>query len=133
MTSRKFFSDLLKFTDHDPKAQKMLSAYERGLITYKEAETAIIDLYNNPKSEIEKLAEQFNIEYNFLYDNRDNVAGYDEAVTAFDEMIKTDCIEKTICRKFAEYRQDIITSDREAAAFMFALEKIDIEKLTANV
>ncbi len=37
---------------------------------------------------IKKFAEQYHKEYNFLYDNLDQVAGYDEAVRAFDEFIK---------------------------------------------
>lgn len=61
---------------------------------------------------------QFNKEYNFLYENN-NVVGYEEAVTAFDEFVK---IHKDFVCEFVTYRNDIISSDREAAAFMFALE-----------
>lgn len=68
---------------------------------------------------IHKFLEQFNKEYDFLYDNYDNVAGYDEAVTAGDEFIKKN---PKFVREFVEYRGDFISSDREVAAFMFALE-----------
>ena len=37
---------------------------------------------------IHKFLDKFNEEYDFLYDNRDNVAGYEEAVMAGDEFIK---------------------------------------------
>jgi hypothetical protein len=68
---------------------------------------------------IAKFNRQFEKEYNFLYDNHDNVAGYQEAVTAFDNFLKTH--NNFVC-EFARYRNDIISSDSEAAAFMFALE-----------
>ena len=47
MTSRKFFSELLKFTDNDTSAQRIIQAYEKGLLTIREAEQQIIDLYKN--------------------------------------------------------------------------------------
>jgi hypothetical protein len=68
---------------------------------------------------IHDFSKQFEKEYNFLYKNRNNVAGYKEAVTAFDEFLKK---SGDFVGEFAQYRNDLITSDREAAAFMFALE-----------
>ena len=69
---------------------------------------------------IKKFKKQFDKEYNFLYDNEDKVAGYNEAVRAFDQFLTTN-IE--FIREFVLYRNlDPISSDREAAAFMFALE-----------
>lgn len=47
MTGRKFFSDLLKFADNNTSAQRIIQAYERGLLTIREAEQQIIDLYKN--------------------------------------------------------------------------------------
>ena len=70
---------------------------------------------------IHKFAEQFRKEYNFLYNNRDNVAGYREAVDEFDAMLKHDWFKKFV-GEFVDFRKDFISSDREAAAFMFALE-----------
>lgn len=69
---------------------------------------------------MKKLLEDFNNEYDFLYSNRDRVAGYDEAVKAFDEFLAT-TEGKELVQKFVAYRGDIISSDREAASFMFAL------------
>lgn len=72
---------------------------------------------------IHEFARQFAKEYQFLYDNYDRVAGYDEAVEAFDEFLATDNGNKFIC-EYVNYRHDFISSDREAAAFMFAFEAL---------
>lgn len=76
---------------------------------------------------IEKFLKQFKKEYNFLYDNNDRVAGRDEAIDTFDEMLKTQEWFKEFVREFCRYRGDIVSSDRECAAFMFALEVLDNE------
>jgi len=69
---------------------------------------------------MKKLLDDFNNEYDFLYSNSDRVAGYDEAVKAFDEFLAT-AEGKELVQKFVTYRGDFISSDREAASFMFAL------------
>lgn len=71
---------------------------------------------------MEKFCEQFQKEYNFLYDCRGYVAGYDEAVSAFDRF---QIDHADFVRAFAQYRGDVVSSDREAAAFMFALNVLD--------
>lgn len=71
---------------------------------------------------MEKFCEQFQKEYNFLYDCRGYVAGYDEAVSAFDRF---QADHADFVREFAQYRGDVVSSDREAAAFMFALDVLD--------
>lgn len=71
---------------------------------------------------MEKFCEQFQKEYNFLYDCRGYVAGYDEAVSAFDRF---QADHADFVREFAQYRGDVVSSDREAAAFMFALNSLD--------
>lgn len=70
---------------------------------------------------IEEFSKQFDKEYEFLYDNDDRVVGYDEAVSAFDEFATQ---HKKFISDFVKYRGDFISSDREAAAFMFALEQL---------
>ena len=70
---------------------------------------------------IRKFANKFNDMYNFLYDNYDRVAGYDEAVDAFDGFAKT---HGDFVRDFVKYRGDFISSDREAAAFILALDSM---------
>jgi len=70
---------------------------------------------------IHEFLKKFNQEYRFLYDNYDRVAGYEEAVDAFDAFLKS---HGDFVGEFANYRGDLVTSDREAAAFMFALESL---------
>ena len=67
---------------------------------------------------IHKFAEQFNKEYKFIYDNNDNVAGYREALEEGDKFIAE---HGDFVGEFTKYRGDLITSDREVVAFMFAL------------
>ena len=74
------------------------------------------------KINIEEFEKQFNKEYDFLYEHNDNVAGYREAVQSFDEFIKT---HGDFVGEFAKYRGDFVLSDRECAAFMFALETME--------
>lgn len=71
---------------------------------------------------IKEFHEKFIKEYDFLYDNHDNVAGFDEAVDAFDKMLEKNASFKKFVGEFVNYRQDYISSDREAAAFMFTME-----------
>lgn len=58
--------------------------------------------------------------YNFLYDTDDeyDIEWYEEAIKAFDKFIK---VHGDFVGEFARYHGDYITSDREAAAFMYAL------------
>ena len=70
---------------------------------------------------IHKFLKQFEKEYSFMYDHRDAVAGYREAVAAFDESMAVSWFRSFVA-EFIRFRGDIISSDREAAAFMFALE-----------
>lgn len=67
---------------------------------------------------IEEFEDRFNKEYDFLYENDDNIAGYKEAVAAFDKFLESN---SEFVGAFAAHRGDFISSDREAAAFMFAL------------
>lgn len=70
---------------------------------------------------IEEFLQQFEKEYSFCYTHRDHVAGFSEAVIAFDEFAQK---QAAFVREFVRFRGDAITSDREAAAFMFALETL---------
>lgn len=75
--------------------------------------------------DIKKFAEQFQTEYDALY-NRDDggrgADGYAEAVDSFDILCAA---HFPLIGEFARYRLDAVTSDREAAAFMFALAKME--------
>lgn len=116
-------------------ALKMQSFEEK---TEKQPENNVPELENRPAKlekpaakesnsrihniSMEKFCEQFQKEYNFLYDCRGYVAGYDEAVSAFDRF---QIDHADFVREFAQYRGDVVSSDREAAAFMFALDVLD--------
>jgi hypothetical protein len=74
---------------------------------------------------IKRFNKYFNREYDFLYNNRDKVAGYTEALDAFNKFIVKN---SGFVGEFSKYRGDLISSDREAVAFMFALEIMEIEQ-----
>ena len=76
--------------------------------------------------DLKKFNDQFEKEFMFLYDHDDNVAGYDEAVEWFDEMLHTNESFKKFVGSVAKARQDLIASDREAAAFAFACEVLGL-------
>lgn len=73
-----------------------------------------------------KLLEQFNKEYDFIYERGDRVAGYHEAVDWFDENQTRPGVVEHVTALVTE-RGDFISSDREAAAFAFACEALGIE------
>ena len=65
---------------------------------------------------------KFDDNYDFIYDaNSKNkeVAGQLEAAAAFDDFLKQ---HGDFVREFVNYRGDVISSDREAAAFMFTVD-----------
>ena len=70
---------------------------------------------------IQDFLEKFNDEYKFLYDSNGTVYGEKEAVKAFDDFVKQ---HGDFVREFVAFRGDFISSDREAAAFMFALDSM---------
>ena len=70
---------------------------------------------------IQDFQKRFSDEYDFLYDHDDNVAGYDEAVEAFDDLLESNENFQMFVSDFCAFRNDPISSDREAGAFMFAL------------
>lgn len=68
---------------------------------------------------IEEFLKEFNKQYKFLYEAKGYVAGYHEALEAGDEFIKRN---PEFIAEFVKYRGDLISSDREVVAFMFALD-----------
>ena len=72
-----------------------------------------------------KLLNRFQTEYDFLYENNDRVAGYREAVTWFDQHQNDENVAPHR-NALIEERGDFISSDREAAAFSFAYEALDL-------
>lgn len=72
--------------------------------------------------DIYAFAEQFQKEYDRLCES-EHVAGYRGAVEAFDSACNGESFRRFVA-KFAKFRGDLISSDREAAAFMFALDAL---------
>lgn len=74
---------------------------------------------------MKKLLDKFVEVYNYLYEHPQMpVPGYAEAIKDFDNMLATP-VGKVFIRTFVEYRGDAVTSDREAAAFIFALRSCE--------
>ena len=74
---------------------------------------------------MKKLLDKFVEVYNYLYEHHNMpVPGISDAVKEFDDMLATP-VGKLFIRSFAEYRGDAVTSDREAAAFIFALRSCE--------
>ena len=61
--------------------------------------------------------------YDYLYENRDNVPGYDDKVRAFDEMLQ-DPAQCENLKRFILYRGDLVASDRECAAYVITIESM---------
>ena len=73
--------------------------------------------------QIEKFLDKFNEIYSELYEARDNVAGFKEAVSFFDKFTKQ---QPEFVGEFVKFRGDFISSDREAASFAYALEEYNL-------
>lgn len=72
------------------------------------------------------LLDQFNKNYDFLYNSKAYVAGYNEALDYFDNTVQKNTALSDILGKFVEFRGDILSSDRECVAFVFSLEDLGI-------
>jgi hypothetical protein len=70
--------------------------------------------------DIYAFAEQFQKEYDQLYES-EHVAGYQEAVEAFGRACNGESFRRFVAQ-FAKFRGDLVSSGREAAGFMFALD-----------
>lgn len=67
---------------------------------------------------MDELGRRFASAYDALYRTRDGLAGYREAVEAFDAFASRN---GDVVAEFARHRGDFVSSDREAAAFMMAV------------
>ena len=96
--------------------------YNGTSITASSKEEAIkIIKASTSKETLEKISNKMNKEYEFLYEHKDNVPNYKEAANSFDSFSKKN---KRFVGEFIKFRGDFITSDREAAAFMLALDDL---------
>ena len=72
------------------------------------------------KNTMNELLETFGTIYTALY-NRSYTGPTAGLVEKFDKLLKTDPDFKTLVCDFVKARQDFISSDREATAFMLAI------------
>ena len=68
-------------------------------------------------SELKDFAIAYYTAYDFLYDNDVNLSNYRELVDFGDSLLHDELV---IVKQFNEYRLDILSSDREVAAFGIA-------------
>ena len=74
--------------------------------------------------DMEELGKQYTKEYRFLYQadvEGKHVAGYDEALAFGEKMIRENHV---LVGKFATWRRDFLGSDREVAAFAYAVGEL---------
>lgn len=75
---------------------------------------------------IKDFTKQFQKEYEFLYNANSCgrfVAGQDEAANEFDKLLQDNNF-KSLVKEFVRYRGDFISSDKEAAAFVFTFYEL---------
>ena len=77
------------------------------------------------KVNIKEFLKKFNEEYDFLYDNDDNVCGYYDALKE-GELFISDKKNINFIREVNEYIQVILSSDREVVVFMFTMESMGL-------
>ena len=70
---------------------------------------------------VHEFTDRYYKNYAFLYNARGYVAGYNEAVAEFDTMCRNNRSFQKFVAEFVKFRGDFISSDREAAAFMFTV------------
>lgn len=76
---------------------------------------------------MKKFIRQFNKEYEKMYNSKDKVRDYREAVQYFDTHLEEKWF-KNLLNSFVLERGDVVTSDRECAAFVFALKFFGLTK-----
>ena len=73
---------------------------------------------------VKTIVNEMQRQYNFLYNSCGRIDRYWESVNKFDLLMESDPVFKNLVTKVVNERMDIISSDREVAAFMFALEEV---------
>ena len=74
--------------------------------------------------ELESVFEKWYSNFYRTHDDNDSKE-YREAVKTFDQKSKNDPEFSAIVQQFTNYRCDFISSDREAAAFVMALDELN--------
>ena len=76
-------------------------------------------------ADLDAFGQRFIETYNDLYNRRDAVVGYRDAVAAGDDMLKS---RPEFVQDFGSYRIDPLTSDRDMAAFAFTMQSMGLIK-----
>lgn len=75
---------------------------------------------------MDKFLKTFNKEYDKLYNDPEYEDQYVDLIDKFDRLLSKDKTFKLLVNIICQYRQDFITSDREAMAFMLTLRKFKL-------
>lgn len=71
--------------------------------------------------DMELFSKEFNANYEYLYNSDNDIPQYYELMDMFDMLSGKNEMFTKLVTEFIKYRQDYITSDREAVAFMITL------------
>ena len=111
-TAKKIKKTMRKLKKNDPAFYKKMGGNAKMFVR-KEPSYRNIDMQD--------FIRQYRKEYNRLYNSKAPIAGYHDAVDRFDVFLKQ---HPKFVGEFVKGRGDFVSSDREAAAFMFTLDSV---------
>ena len=124
---RKAMHEFMAVPETDRAGQAAtLEAWRKATATRKAAEKAADEApaVTVSMEELEPVFEKWYSSFYRTHDDNDSKE-YREAVKTFDQKSKNDPEFSAIVRQFTNYRCDFISSDREAAAFVMALDELN--------
>lgn len=108
------FAEMLDLVVYADKVRAEVAEEERG------------DSYTTATPErLEKLKELFDRHYSAMYDGREDMSDGAERFDRFSDLERGDPEFRKLVQAFGTYRGDVVSSDREAAAFMAALDELN--------
>ena len=135
--------DVLKQTERKAKAAFMAvpetdrKAQAEALSVWRKARQDVADAEKPtaPAVNMKELETAFNAHYSTLYRTHDDhdSSEYNDAVERFDELSGNDPQFTATVQAFTNYRSDFISSDREAAAFVMALDELEAKRSTPEM
>lgn len=124
---RKAMHEFMAVPETDRAGQAAtLEAWRKATATRKAAEKAADEApaVTVSMEELEPVFEKWYSNFYRTHDDNDSKE-YREAVKTFDQKSKNDPEFSAIVQQFTNYRCDFISSDREAAAFVMALDELN--------
>lgn len=124
---RKAMHEFMAVPETDRAGQAAtLEAWRKATATRKAAEKAADEApaVTVSMEELEPVFEKWYSNFYRTHDDNDSKE-YREAVKTFDQKSKNDTEFSAIVQQFTNYRCDFISSDREAAAFVMALDELN--------